>query len=98
MCRAPFSCTRVCAPRSGAWLKERKLAAPTGLTVQLGIDGAVCSGEGTVGDRCCVLLVALWLYWQLMSLHNGQKRRTVTRFSGKSLLKGSVLCYGKWNL
>jgi hypothetical protein len=98
MCRALSSCTSLCALRSGAGLKERKLAAPTGLAVQIGIEGAVCSREGTVGDQCCVLIVALWLYWQLMSLHKGQQRRMVTRFSGKSLLKGSVSCYGKWDL
>jgi hypothetical protein len=62
MCRVPSSCTSVCAPRSGAGLKERKLAAPTGLAVQLGIDGAICSGERAVRDQCCVRIVALWLY------------------------------------
>jgi hypothetical protein len=98
MCRALSSCTSLCAARGRAGLKERKLAAPTGLTVQLGIDGAVCSGERAVGDQCCVLIVALCQYWLLMSLHNDQQRRMVTSFSGKSLLKGSVLCYGKWNL
>jgi hypothetical protein len=68
MCRALSSCTSLCAPRSGAGLKERKLAAPAGLAVQIGIEGAVSSGEWAVRDRCCVLLVVLWLQWQLVNI------------------------------
>jgi hypothetical protein len=93
VCRALSSCTSVCAVRSRAGLKERKLAAPTGLAVQLGIDGAICSGEGAVRDQCCVLIVALWRLWWLMSLHNGQQGRMVTRFRMESFLLGSVMLW-----
>jgi hypothetical protein len=42
-----------------------------------------------------VLVIALCQYWLLMSLHDGQKRRTVTRFSGESFLLGSVHALGE---